>query len=98
MLCLLDNTPIVRHFGRIVGNADLVVEQLAPGVAHETHQLGAAQEQLTGPVQLLDPGRQCPQQCSEPLGSLLTVHLVMLCHGHLEDQHPLGRVQVISGR
>jgi hypothetical protein len=60
------------------------MKQLAPGVAHHPQKLGSAPEQLASLVQLPDPGGQLSQQSRQPLGPLLIVDFIMICHGYLE--------------
>ncbi len=83
MLSLFHDAPAIGYLGRIVGAADLIVEQLTSRVAHHAQQLRTTPKQLAGLIQLLDPGRQRSQKGREPLGPFLAVDLVVLCHGHL---------------
>ena len=74
-----DDAFVVRDFGRIVGAADLVVEQFAADVAHECLQLRNIPEEFAALVEHLDPLGQRTQQCLEIAGTSLVVRL--LCHG-----------------
>jgi len=84
MLRFIYDPPAVGDLGRIVGASNLIVKQLASGVPHHAQQLRAAPKQVAGLIQFLDPGRQRPQERREPLGPLLAIYLIMLCHRYLE--------------
>ena len=51
-LRLVNDAPTVGDLGGVVGRADLVVEHLAAGIAHEAEELGGSPQQLPGPVEL----------------------------------------------
>jgi hypothetical protein len=98
-LSLLHDAPVIGYLRGVIGAADFVMEQLALGIAHEPQELRTASEKLSRPIQLLDAGCERSQQRRQALGSLFVVHLVMLCHSHLEGRaSALGRVRAKWGR
>ena len=60
MLGFVHDPPAVGDFRRIVRAANLIVEQLAPRVPHQAEQFRTTAEQLSGLIELLNPGRKRP--------------------------------------
>src|SRR5580765_2740487 len=83
-LGLFHDPAVVRHFRRVVGRADFVVEQLAARISHHAQQFRPAAEQLAFPVQLLDAERKGSQEGHKPLRPLFPIHLFMISHRYLE--------------
>ena len=67
LLRILDDAATLRHFRRVVGAANFVVEQLAARVAKQFLQLGGRIKETARFVQLLYSLRQRPKQRNESL-------------------------------
>src|SRR5947199_210831 len=77
-LWLPHDAPALGDVGRVVGEADLVVKQLAANVADEFLQLEPPLQQLTRAVECLDTLGEGSQHRDQPLGSLRPVDFFFL--------------------
>ena len=59
------------------------MEQLGPGIAHQSEQLGHTTQQLPALIQLVDSVGQLPKQLGETVRPILVVHFIVLGHTYL---------------